>query len=378
MRERNDQLTEKKPGILQSIGMNLLLLLFSLSFILILSEITLRFVPLEIFKRLQSQDRAQKQVEEVHPAGLYTLDQEIGWTLTPEFSKRFKKGDFDIEVKANAWGIRSEELGPKKPGEFRILGLGDSFAFGWGVENDQGFYKVLEAKLNRDSENKSYQVVNAGIPGFGTYEALQLTKKLSDKIQPDFVMLAFYEGNDYQNNQEAPRAREIVNGYLANAKPKISPVKKFLKEKSLIFKLASVKWDQLQKKRSFKSSVKKTYGYLNDLKTYLDSKKIPLLVVLIPDQDAAFYSRSPLLRKYDRMAGGIDYFKARSQLQEFCAANGILYLSLSKRFEDAEESSSLRLKDTHFNAKGHAAAAEEIFQYFSSLTDLKEKKPTLS
>ena len=158
---------------------NLCVLVLSLIFTLGLAEIALRAVPLPITKRIQMRQEVQKGQGEVHPKGLYVLSDQIGWTLTPHFSGRFVKDYFNIHVEANSDGIRDHEVSEKQPGDIRILGLGDSFAFGWGVDLKQSFFKKLEQYLNEEKsvqENFRYQVINAGIPGYGTFEPLQFLK----------------------------------------------------------------------------------------------------------------------------------------------------------------------------------------------------------
>lgn len=57
-------------------------------------------------------------------------------------------GDYDVTVTFNRNGLRDrKDLATSRPEDFFVLG--DSFAFGWGVEEDQRFSDVLQARLGR-------------------------------------------------------------------------------------------------------------------------------------------------------------------------------------------------------------------------------------
>jgi lysophospholipase L1-like esterase len=74
-------------------------------------------------------------------------------------------GAFDVTVSINRQRLRADrEYGPPRDGVLRIAVLGDSVAFGWGVEDGETYpaqlERVLEARGAGDVE-----VVNAGFPG---------------------------------------------------------------------------------------------------------------------------------------------------------------------------------------------------------------------
>lgn len=332
-----------------------------------IGELLVRVIPPLARKASARQAKLRPQVE-VHPRGLYRMDGETNWTLTPGFSGRFVRPYFDILVQANRRGLRDRDFPDKPPGTFRILGLGDSFAFGWGVPAQASLYKRLEALLNDSRPGGAYEVVNAGIPGFGTYEALHLLTSVSPAYDPDLVLLAFYEGNDYLNNADAPRRRAIVDGYLADlpAAERWSLTRLALR-RSALAALLDEEWSGVRQKLAFRASIEKTKGYLLEMKQALAERRVPLVLVFIPDQDASAYRRPALLRLSDRLLRGEDPFRPRAELEAFCGANGIGFCRLSRRFEDEPGSDRLRLspEDPHFSVEGHREAAGEISDWLS-------------
>lgn len=323
-----------------------------------MAECLLRVLPIPAVERISSRQRAQIGVREVHPRGLYRLDPTVGWTLTPGFSGRFRGEDFDILVDASPDGLRDRTFGPKPTGTVRILGLGDSFAFGWGVENGESMFKVLERRLNQ-SGSSAYEVINAGIPGFGTYEELELLKSVGLRYQPDLVVLTFYEGNDYQNNGDAPRTRVIEDGYLRDQPRGRGGVHRALVSHSVLAALTIEAFAGVTRKIRFRSDLRRSKDLLIGMKALLDARQIPLLLLFIPDQDPEVYRRPALLRAYDRLLTGTTLQHSRDEIRDLCVTSGISFCSLSNRFEGAA-SPGLRLKDTHFSRRGHEAAAEEL------------------
>ena len=75
-------------------------------------------------------------------------------------------GPLDVPVKINRDGFRDGyHAREKPPGVLRVLGLGDSFVFGWGVQEEEAFLKRLEVGL-RDRIKQPVETINAGVPGW--------------------------------------------------------------------------------------------------------------------------------------------------------------------------------------------------------------------
>ncbi len=100
-------------------------------------------------------------------------------------------------VYINSEGFRDYDFNvSKNPGTFRIAVLGDSFTYGWGINNVNDTYpKVLEMKLNSIG-TKRYEVLNLGIPGYNTPEELDTLKKKVAAYNPDLIILG-YVLNDF-------------------------------------------------------------------------------------------------------------------------------------------------------------------------------------
>jgi lysophospholipase L1-like esterase len=127
-------------------------------------------------------------------------DQYIGWKGIPDGEEMFRFGSISVDIKMNSQGFRDKERNYEKGKDvFRILVLGDSFTEALQVRLEQTFPYILEEKLN-SAINKRFEVINLGISGFGTAQEYLTLKHYGLKYQPDFVILAFFIGNDFIDN----------------------------------------------------------------------------------------------------------------------------------------------------------------------------------
>jgi hypothetical protein len=112
--------------------------------------------------------------------------------LRPNFHGRFRMLEFDTTVSTNSWGLRDREIDFSKP---RILCLGDSFTFGFGVENGEAFCAQLE-----EAFGGRYDVVNAGIPGGSPDTYALWLSRWRDKLQPRLIIVSLFQ-NDQMDVQ---------------------------------------------------------------------------------------------------------------------------------------------------------------------------------
>jgi lysophospholipase L1-like esterase len=116
--------------------------------------------------------------------------------------------EFATDIAINQAGVRDEPIGPKMPGERRIVILGDSLVMAVQVPLAQTFGKLLERRLNEaavaaggDANNCGgapvhYRVINAGVQGYGPVEELFFYEKVVAAFDPDLVIATVFVGND--------------------------------------------------------------------------------------------------------------------------------------------------------------------------------------
>jgi hypothetical protein len=101
----------------------------------------------------------------------------------------------ESSVTLNSHGHRDDEMPIAKPsGERRILVLGDSVTFGWGVDQGQDFPARLESLL-REQLGGAWQVINAGVNGYNSEQEATFFLTEGLRFHPDIVLL-IYVAND--------------------------------------------------------------------------------------------------------------------------------------------------------------------------------------
>jgi lysophospholipase L1-like esterase len=278
--------------------------------------------------------------------------------------------------KLNSKGFKDVEYETeKKPGTFRILGIGDSFTYGV-VPYPYNYLTLTEAKLNE--QGKSVEIINMGIPGSGPREYLALLANEGVPLQPDMVLLSFFLGNDFRDSTQTPR-KLYTYSYVASliyhlysARTKYEGLTKYTQ----VYEddkpnFTDEVWMQIEKLRSeivrkddpvFASQVEPTISYLLEIKKLCDAKKISLVVVMIPDELQISPSlQARLLQELSLKPEALDYSRPNRLLTDRLQQHGIDSIDLYEQFKTAEAGKSLyRPRDTHWNIEGNRLAAEII------------------
>jgi len=123
-----------------------------------------------------------------------STNNKIIYELIPNSTYSFQ----NIVVKTNSRGFRDKEYPAKKPKKTkRIIGLGDSIMFGWGVEEEECYLSQLENMLNKnENDSTNYEVINTGVPGYNTAMEVAVLENKIDLTQVDLVIINFIE-NDF-------------------------------------------------------------------------------------------------------------------------------------------------------------------------------------
>ncbi len=187
------------------------------------------------------------------------------------------------DVKINSQGLRDKEYSLKKPDNtYRIVVIGDSITFGWGVEQEFTYPDVLEKKLNEKPPagfpaNVKYEVLNLGVGNYNTFQEVRRLKRIGLKYNPDLVLMGFFI-NDAEPSLDNRGGFLIENSYLfALVTTRIRTINVF-GEQGLTY-------------NDYYSSMFKPEqrGYIDmlnafgDLKKITDDKNIPAAVFLIPE-----------------------------------------------------------------------------------------------
>jgi hypothetical protein len=183
-------------------------------------------------------------------ASFHERDPVLGWRGKPNFTARLTQRDYDVVVAHDESGFRRRG---ERPGTTStrpdVFVLGDSFVWGWGVGQGQLCTDRLESLW------PGHRVQNLGLCGAGTVQEFVIFEKhVRPRLRPgDTVVLAFY-GNDFGDNlgrfQNNSLHATVQAGEVCRVPPsgKVRPsaIKDKLKDASYLFNLLTYCADRCQ------------------------------------------------------------------------------------------------------------------------------------
>lgn len=320
-------------------------------------------------------------------------DPDLQFAIRPNAEKVLARRDFRITIHSNALGYRDPDRGPKG-GAFRILALGDSFTFGWGVEREDTFEARME-RLHADAgTGPPLEVINAGVPGYNLYQSVLALEKKGWKVDPDIVLFGAFVQNDFSANLTTEEwiARK-KSGKKKEDKPALAAwleansqawvwlrtrYKSSYRLQRTWYKITRVFKPEKERHRyrslmvfrePFSEEMKRewrlTEKLLLRLRDDVRARGRRLLIVLFPPELQTKRERwKKDIRKIDLEGSSFDIEKPNKRLAAFCRANGISLLDLLPVFRasvDAGQELYLT-SDHHWNAEGHRLAAETILK----------------
>ena len=147
-----------------------------------------------------------------------------GLNFPPCSTTTIETDEFSFTIESNSIGIRDHEVEPTGEANYRILAIGDSFTYGWGVEIDQTWPKILQQRLRE--AGCQVEVLNCGYPGASPRKYAEVAVEATAVLRPDLVLVAVLQGNDLRQlhtDDCDPASR--ANGLLKRVFPNYLRVK---------------------------------------------------------------------------------------------------------------------------------------------------------
>lgn len=161
-----------------------------------LSSILIFFLICEVVLRISGLGANPKNLNfllnpELSYPQFYLKDKNLFWRFRPN---QTIKSDFFVEgvYQINSYGLRDVEFSKEKPaGNFRVICLGNSCTFGWRVKSEETYPKQLEKLMNIDLDYKKYEVINAGVTGYSSFQGKRFLRDQILKYKPDLIMICY-------------------------------------------------------------------------------------------------------------------------------------------------------------------------------------------
>lgn len=303
-----------------------------------------------------------------------------GLTLhIPGASVRYTRLEFSNEIRIDSLGLRDRELAVPRPGDlFRILVLGDSYVEGKQVRLEEVFAKRLEAELRRRFPARRWEVVNAGVSGYGTADELELFETVGRKLEPQVVIVAFAIANDVQDNRASPFVRwrggtleEIHAPPPSRAALIAARVKEYGASHFHLWQFLRDRYHGVVDAggasappagaSSGEDDWRLTEILLDRLAAAVAGARARLLVAAVPARwqiDDEEWARS-----VGRAGRPLERGAASARLASWARARGIPYVDLLPALRDAAGGGRVYYRiDAHWTARGHAVVAAEILK----------------
>jgi len=160
-------------------------------------------------------------------APLYEADPVRCFRLKPDLVLAHRTNEFSTDIYTNSQGFRTDAARravslEKEPGVTRILVLGPSFAFGWGVDHEQTFATLVGEELRRRGHR--VEVINAGVPSQGSAEQLCWLRAEGWRYRSDIILQVDYSrvGGISEGCPESLTCPVVEDGYLYKEPPTLA------------------------------------------------------------------------------------------------------------------------------------------------------------
>jgi lysophospholipase L1-like esterase len=274
----------------------------------------------------------------------------------------------------NSLGLRNQEVAPKRPGTLRILFVGDSLV--WSGETSSGdlYTKVLEQRLNARSMNKvHFDVINAGIPGYTTYQELEFLKIYGLDMEPDLVVLGFVFNDVYYKYLHKPTKEKVLgrepaahlHHFNTDSFPGLLFARSHLAHQ--LVSMGEILWKRIVGRPVFPFERRgdiylawKHYGWdhartlIRDMHSLLREQGVPLVVLVFPVSDQVNDEYRNLDQAY--------VFYPQRKIREICDEYEIPMLDLTEAIY--REGGVKVFRDyLHLNERGNDVVANELQEY---------------
>lgn len=143
----------------------------------------------------------------------FVADAVLPWKMRANRARRGRTDEFDVHYAHNALGFRGGDRPFEKPPDtFRIVGIGDSFTYGIGVDGHATFLARIEAVLDARSPH-AVEAINLGIPRYWPDPETLVLEHYGVRFDPDIVIVGVLP-NDVVDTRTGTAGLDVSRGYL--------------------------------------------------------------------------------------------------------------------------------------------------------------------
>ena len=313
--------------------------------------------------------------------------------LVANVHRTISTGETNWTVDTDAEGFRRPAHSAAPSDAPLILVLGDSYAFGMGVNYDQTFSGLIEQRLGG-----KFRVLDTGVPAYGPTQYRQvLERELARGVNPRAVVVATYTGNDFHDCIWDKEHTPVRAGILGND----ASMRGFLKVHFHLYRLVSrayhVSHDRELRDQPHQAELYRPAEWENGkLKGALEiyqqefsrirelcrARQIPVLACVIPTARAVEATENTQPSNQPMQASArlgpastdAQYDLPARQAEKAMGAAGIPCIDLTPALAQAGMKKSYFSWDQHLSPTGNRVAADAILAGWPDLTQINASK----
>jgi lysophospholipase L1-like esterase len=267
----------------------------------------------------------------------------------------------------NSHGYRDKEYSYQKPNNiFRILVLGDSQTFGYGIRKlEDTWHKKLEALMNQGLEEPRFEIISIADYGWETDTQLYHLFKNGFKYNPDLILLGFYE-----NDVPIPHDFKCDSGFISFFPS--SKIIKWVRNNSKVYQFVEFRLNKLLEKLEFKSTYVECINQRFDSRGW-DMEKIYLDTILMSSQIKNTHFMMTTIPLIYKLGEEYPIKSSHAKVKKYCNKNEITCVDLyDEGFKGLDYKKLVISKtDNHLNEEGAEIVAKTLYKKLQPLKTYK-------
>jgi lysophospholipase L1-like esterase len=326
-------------------------------------ELALRATPLSFYQ----ENPFFPLNRDINFTDVYSKDRDLFWTLKSSISTNSELFS-DIQYRTNSQGFRGAEF-PAKSTKTRVVALGNSCTFGWGVNEDSIYTAELQRLLPQ------IEALACGTPGYSSYQGKVILPRIAPDLKPDILLIMFGWNDHWPAGQDiADKEQRFPPQAALSIQNALSSLSIYKALRQISLRLTSSETqpmaiEQLSGKRrvslsDFRSNLREIISY---------SRKHDILPVLLSPPIASmenYFSAKSVSAFHDL------HRAYQNAISEVGRTESVTVIDLQLPFDQRSDLFSDAANDlAHFNAAGHQVAAKTIAPVIDSLLNATSSEP---
>lgn len=285
---------------------------------------------------------------------VFDKDHDLFWRLRPNqtiTSQFFEGRTYNI----NSLGLRGYKV-PPKSNKIRVLVLGNSCTFGWGVTLNETYAEQLGQSLG-----DRFEIINGGIPGYTSYQGRIFFERELVDLKPDYVLMMF-GWNDHwaAANQIADKDQKFPPAFVISIQNFLARFHSYRLLKRLLINSTDPDVATMFDRENpvYRVSVSDFSRNLTTICTIAREHGATPIVLTAPIPSANYY----LPVKSDFQKNLLLYHNFYNEMaRQTASEDGVTMVDIAREFDKYNDLyDNVSADFIHFNARGHRVASEMI------------------